>query len=194
MFWDSSVFNWVVLPLLIFFARIMDVSLGTMRIISLSRGLRKVAPIFGFFEILIWLMAIRQIFNHLNNPMCYIAYASGFATGIYTGMWIEHKLAMGLRVVRIITRYDSTSLINSIREKGYGLTSIDAEGNTGAVKILFTIVKRKNVQDVISMVSKFNPNAFYTIEDVRGAKLGIFPEKDKTSLFSQFLNYEKKGK
>ncbi|MBN2425928.1 MAG: DUF2179 domain-containing protein [Calditrichaceae bacterium] len=194
MFWDSSVFNWVVLPLLIYFARIMDVSLGTMRIISLSRGLRKVAPVLGFFEILIWLMAIRQIFNHLNNPMCYIAYASGFATGIYTGMWIEHKLAMGLRVVRIITRYDSTSLIKSIREKGYGLTTIDGEGNTGAVKILFTIVKRKNVPDVISLVSRFNPNAFYTIEDVRGAKQGIFPEKNKTDLFSQFLNYEKKGK
>ena len=76
MFADSAVFNWIILPLLIYIARITDVTLGTMRIISLSRGLRKVAPILGFFEILIGLLAIRQIFNHLDNPACLQAQAS----------------------------------------------------------------------------------------------------------------------
>ena len=167
MFLDTGVFNWVILPLLIFFARITDVTLGTMRIISLSRGLRNVAPILGFFEVIIWLLAIRQIFNHLDNPVCYIGFAGGFATGIYTGMLVEHKLAMGLRILRIITRYDSSNLIRTLRDEGYGLTVIDGEGNQGQVKILFTLVKRRDLPKVLNYMKENNPNAFYTVEDVR---------------------------
>ena len=195
MFIDTGVFNWVILPLLIYIARITDVTLGTMRIISLSRGLRKVAPILGFFEMIIWLLAIRQIFNHLNNPACYLAFAGGFATGVYTGMYLEHKLAMGLRIVRIITRYDSSNLIRILREEGYGLTTIDAEGNQGQVKILFTLVKRRDLTKVLNYVSKNNPNAFYTVEDVRNAAQGIFPHSGiQSSFWSNFLKYEKKSK
>ncbi len=196
MFWDSDLFNWLLLPLIIYFARIFDVSLGTMRIISLSRGLRKVAPVLGFLEILIWLMAIRQIFNHLNNPVCYIAYAGGFASGIYTGMWIEHKLAFGLRVVRIITRYDSMDLITSLQSFGYGLTVVDGQGSTGPVKIIFTTVKRKDLAHILSLVRKFNPKAFYTIEDIREATHGTFPNNGSniSDIWLQFLRYEKKAK
>ena len=189
---DSELFNWLFLPLMIFIARICDVTLGTMRIISLSRGLRKLAPILGFVEILIWLMAIRQIFNHLNNPLCYIAYAGGFATGIYTGMWIEHKLAMGHRVVRVILRLDATKLIETLRSNGYGVTIVDAEGNTGPVKIIFTVAKRANVAEIIKLVKQFNPKAFFSIEDVRAASEGIFPSND--SVLNKFIRLEKKGK
>ncbi|MBN1406764.1 MAG: DUF2179 domain-containing protein [Calditrichaceae bacterium] len=195
MFVDSGVFNWVILPLLIYIARITDVTLGTMRIISLSRGLRKIAPILGFFEMIIWLLAIRQIFNHLNNPACYLAFAGGFATGVYTGMYIEHKMAMGLRLIRIITRYDSSNLIRILREEGYGLTIIDAEGNQGQVKIIFTLVKRRDLPRVLNYVRENNPNAFYTVEDVRSAAQGIFPTNGiQNSLWSNFLRYEKKAK
>jgi len=195
MFLDSTLFNWIILPLLIYFARITDVTLGTMRIISLSRGLRNVAPLFGFFEIIIWLLAIRQIFNHLDNVACYIAYAAGFATGIYTGMYIEHKLAMGLRIIRIITRYDSSNLIRILREDGYGLTVIDGEGGQGQVKILFTLVKRRDLPKVLGYVQENNPNAFYTVEDVRSARQGIFPSNTiQNSFWTNFLQYEKKAK
>lgn len=122
---NSDLFNWVLLPVGIYLARVTDVSLGTMRIITLSRGLKKIAPILGFIEILIWLMAIRQIFNNLNNPACYLAYAAGFASGIFTGMWIEERVAIGLRVVRIITRFDAEELIKALRESGFGITVID---------------------------------------------------------------------
>ena len=192
MFYESDVFNWIVVPLLIYFARVVDVSLGTMRIISLSRGLRKVAPVFGFVEILIWLFAIRQIFNHLNNPACYLAYAGGFASGIYTGMWIEQKLAMGLRVIRVITRLDATDLIEGLRKLGYGVTAVDAEGNRGKVKLIFTIVKRADISSVTKMIKQFNPKAFYSIEDVRAASEGIFP--NHSTVFSKLMVFEKKGK
>lgn len=195
MFMDTAIFNWFILPFLIFIARITDVTLGTMRIISLSRGLRKLAPILGFFEITIWLLAIRQIFNHLDNPACYIAFAGGFAVGVYTGMLIEHKLAMGLRVLRIITRYDAANLINILREEGYGLTVIDGEGNQGQVKILFTLVKRRDLPNVLKHVRDNNPNAFYTVEDVRSAAQGIFPSNgDQYKFWSLFSKYEKKAK
>lgn len=191
MFYESDWFNWVLLPLMIFFARMIDVSLGTLRIISLSRGLRRIAPILGFIEILIWLFAIRQIFNHLNNPLCYIGYAGGFASGIFIGMTIEQKLAMGLRVIRVITRKDSTKLIENLRSSGYGVTVTDAEGNTGQVKIIFTVVKRPDIPVVINMVKQFNPNAFFSIEDVREASQGIFP--GHSSVLSKFMAFEKKG-
>lgn len=196
MFTETHLFNWVILPLLIYFARVIDVSLGTMRIISLSRDLRKIAPLLGFLEILIWLVAIRQIFNNLNNPLCYIAYAGGFATGIYTGMGIERRLAIGLRVVRIITRYDASKLIAVLREKGFGLTTIDAEGSAGAVKIIFSIVKRRDIQEVTSLVKHYNPNAFFTIEDIRSAQEGTFPSNglNRSDFWSLFMNYEKKAK
>jgi len=84
------------LPVLIFFARVLDVSIGTMRIVFLSRGMRLMAPVFGFFEVLIWLIAISRIMGNLTSWVNYVAYASGFAAGNYVGMYLENRLAMGL--------------------------------------------------------------------------------------------------
>ncbi|RMG62132.1 MAG: hypothetical protein D6715_12535, partial [Calditrichaeota bacterium] len=99
-----QLFAWVILPIVIFFARIVDVSLRTIRVILITRGQRRVAPVIGFFEILIWLLTIQQIFKHLDNWIAYLGYASGFAAGNYLGMVLEDRLALGMQVVRIITR------------------------------------------------------------------------------------------
>lgn len=187
MWWDTTLFSWVILPLLIFMARVTDVSLGTMRIIFLARGGRKLTTVLSFLEILIWLMAIRQIFSHLNNPMCYLAYACGFATGSYVGILIEHKLALGLRVIRIITPFDATNLIQSLREKDYGVTVIDGMGNMGPVKIIFTVIKRGDLPKVTEMIERFNPKAFYSVEDVRTASEGVFPNHSTT--FLKFIKF-----
>ena len=88
-------FTWVVIPVLIFLARILDVSIGTLRLIYVSRGYKTLAPVLGFFEVLIWLAAIRQIMQHVDNPACFLAYALGFASGNYIGMWISEKLSIG---------------------------------------------------------------------------------------------------
>ncbi|HER42916.1 MAG TPA: hypothetical protein ENO08_00460, partial [Candidatus Eisenbacteria bacterium] len=84
-FIDSELFKWVVLPLLIILARVIDVTIGTIRIVFVSRGHKVIAPILGFFEVLIWLLAIGQIMRNLSNFMCYIAYGTGFALGTYMG-------------------------------------------------------------------------------------------------------------
>jgi uncharacterized protein YebE (UPF0316 family) len=166
-FTDSSIFMYVIVPLLICLSRIVDVTIGTIRIILVSKGAKKVAPILGFFEVLIWLIAIGQVMKNLTNVYNYVAYATGFALGNYIGIWIEQKLALGNVVIRIITRMDATELINSMKVTDFGLTVIEAHNGNDPVNIIFTVQKRATLPVIIAQIKKFNPNAFYSIEDVR---------------------------
>ncbi len=164
---NPTVVNWVIVPLLIFLARLADVSIGTMRVIFTSRGAKKVAPILGFVEVLIWLVAIGQVMQNLNNVACYLAWAGGFAAGNFLGLSIEERLAMGQVVIRTITAQPAGALIERLRQEGYRLTVVDAQGARGPVNLLFLIVARKKKDDVIKLITEFNPKAFYSIEDVR---------------------------
>lgn len=164
---DPNLVKWLIIPLLIFCARIMDVSLGTLRIIFISREDRTMAPILGFFEVLIWIIAIGQIMKHIESPFAYIGWASGFAVGNYVGLKIEQKLALGQMILRIIISPDSIELTYTLREMGYRVTVIEGEGMKGKVNILFSIVKKKEIPNVIRIVKQLNPDAFYTIENVQ---------------------------
>lgn len=179
---NSGTFSLIILPILIFLARVVDVTFGTIRIIFVSRGLKWLAPIFGFFEIMIWLFAIGQVFSNLTNITYYVAYAGGFACGNFVGIWIEEKIAIGTLVVRIITKKDGIQLIEFLKTEGFGVTSIEAEGATGKVKIIYTIIKRRDLQQVVGIIKRFNPRAFYSIEEVRSAAEGIFPPGKQTFL------------
>lgn len=173
--YSSELFKFVILPAIIFLARICDVTLDTLRIIYVSRGLKLLATLIGFFEVLIWLMAITQILNNMSNVVYYIAYAGGFAMGNFVGIFIEEKMAIGTVVIRIITQKDAEELIGLLKCDGYGVTHVDARGSIGPVKIIFTIVKRKDISAVLEIVRKCNPLAFFTIEDVRSVRKGVFP-------------------
>ena len=164
---NTDVYAWVLLPLLIFFARVCDVSLGTIRIIFVSKGIKYLAPIIGFFEILIWLLAISQIMQNLSNVYYYVFYAGGFAMGNFVGILLEERLSIGTIAIRIITRNDATKLTDALKQSAFGVTSIDAEGPKGKVKIIFTVINRQNLHKIISIVKKYNPKAFYSIEDIR---------------------------
>ena len=174
-FFHSEAFTFIMLPVLIFSARVLDVSFGTIRIIFISRGRKFLAPAIGFFEILIWLVAIGKVMQNLNNVFCYIAYAGGFAAGNFIGIWIEEKLAMGTLMVQIVTRQDASALIDSLKSSGYGVTVVPAEGTTGQVHIVYSIIKRSALKDVVAIVKRFNSMAFYSIEDVKFASQPIFP-------------------
>ena len=173
--YHSEIFKIFILTMIIFLARICDVSLSTLRIIYTSRGIKYLAPIIGFFEILIWLVAMSQIFNNLTNPILYLAYAAGFAAGNFIGILIEEKMAIGTVVIRIITQKDAAELINALKCEGCGVTYVDAQGAMGPVKIIFTIVKRQDINQVLEIVRNCNPLAFFTIEDVRSVRKGVFP-------------------
>ena len=185
---QSEAFTLYGIPLLICLARITDVSIGTLRIIFVSKGLRLWAPILGFFEVTIWLLAISKVMENLTNPINYIAYAIGFSLGNYIGMFIESRLAIGMVVVRIITKRDSQILVAALRALRYSVTVVDGEGNNGAVNIIFTVIKRSDIERVRELIAKHNPQAVYSIEDVRHASDPSFPtEISRRSRISQLF-------
>jgi uncharacterized protein YebE (UPF0316 family) len=172
---DSSLFKWVLLPFLIFLARICDQSIGTVRILFLQRGHKLWAPVLGFFEVTIWLLAIRQIMQNLDNWVCYIAYGSGFAMGNFIGMLIEEKLAFGKLVLRIITTAHTADLVAQMRKAGYGVTQVDAKGKQGKVDLILAVIERKDLPAVTELIETHQPDAFYSIEDTRMVNAGTFP-------------------
>jgi uncharacterized protein YebE (UPF0316 family) len=175
---DPDIVNWVIIPVLIFLARIMDVTLGTLRIVFISKGDKTIAPILGFVEVLIWLVAITQVMQNLSNFASYFAWAAGFATGNFLGLRIEQKLALGQVVVRVITVDSGKDLITRLTNRGYRLTALDAKGSRGKVNLLFMIVKRKKLQEVVNIIRDYNPNAFYSIEDVRSVADTDLPKEE----------------
>jgi uncharacterized protein YebE (UPF0316 family) len=172
---QSDWFQWVLLPVMIFLARIADVSLQTLRILFVSRGNRILAPLLGFFEVLIWILVIGQIMKNLDNALCYIAYATGFAAGTWVGIVIEDKLAYGQRILRIITQSGAPDLIKNLRGLGFGVTVMDAAGARGKVQIIDTVVRRADLGRVSRMVKRYHPKAFIAVEDIRSVSEGVFP-------------------
>ena len=193
---NSWYYTWILLPFLIFAARVFDVSLGTVRVIFVSRGLKYLAPIVGFFEILIWLLAIGQIMKNLSNPACYVAYAGGFAMGNFVGICIAERLSLGVVLIRVVTKKDALSLVQMLKAQDYGVTSVDGHGTEGQVKVVFTIVPRREVITVAALIKEFNPQAFYSIEDVNFVEKGIFPLKRNWTNSSslELFRLFKKGK
>src|ERR1035437_4901752 len=177
IFGNFDYFSWIVLPIIIFFSRVCDVSLGTLRHVFISKGIRQIVPILGFMEVLIWIIVVAQVMKNLNNVACYLAYAGGFATGTYVGLLIEERLALGLQVIRIITNQNCDNLLVALKQANHGVTVVDAQGSVGPVKMVFTIIKRKNVQQVVLLIRQFNPTAFYSIEEIKNTSQGVFTAK-----------------
>jgi uncharacterized protein YebE (UPF0316 family) len=167
--------TWVILPLIVFTARMVDVTLGTVRIIFLSRGRKILAPLLGFVEVFIWITVVSQIVGGAQNYVAYFAYAAGFALGNYVGMLIEEKLAIGTLVVRIILPKKRNSLVNHLRDEGYGVTFVDGHGGSGPVILVYSVVLRKELDQIINIIEDTSPKAFFTVEELRSVRQGIFP-------------------
>jgi uncharacterized protein YebE (UPF0316 family) len=183
-FLTSDLYNWVILPLLIFIGGMAYVTLSTLRNVFIARGFRKIVPVLGFFEVLIWLTAVSSTIRNLHNVACYLGFAGGYSMGIYIGLAIEARLALGLQVLRIITNQDPSELLKALQQANMGTTSLDGHGSKGPVKVIFTTVKRKDVHLVNEIIQKHTPNAFYTIEDIRQASQGVFPSQQGANRFS----------
>jgi uncharacterized protein YebE (UPF0316 family) len=181
VFYQGDLFSYVLLPLLIFFARISDVTIGTLRIVMVSKGQKIIAPILGFFEVVIWLITMSKVIQNIDNWVAYVAYGAGFATGNYIGLIIEEKLAFGIVQLQIITRKSADNLIAKLKALGYGITYHDAHGATEKVAVIYTIIKRTEVNRVVEIMRTYNPMAFYSIEDVKFTSKGL-PGVARTSL------------
>lgn len=175
-------YGWVALPLIIFLARFIDVSLGTVRIILLSRGRKYLAPLLGFIEVLIWITVVSQIVRGAQSPVAYLAYAAGFAVGNYVGMLIEERLAIGTLVIRAILPHDGEVLVERLRTEGYGATFVNGHGSSGPVLLIYTVVMRKELARVVGLIQEVYPKAFFTVEELRSAQQGIFPVRSPSGL------------
>lgn len=188
---SAEISAWIITPLLIFSARMCDVGLGTLRIIMLSRGRKVIAPALGFVEIMIWLIAIRQIFQHLDNIAAFFAYAAGFSAGTAVGILIEEKLALGMVSIRVITTEDARDLVEELAASDFGVTSFAAEGVAGRVRLHFTIVRRKHLRRALDIIRQLHPTAFISVSDVRSVSEGVFPESSYRLRFPSFARKAK---
>ena len=173
MFEFLDAYPWL-LPVVIFFGRICDVTLGTLRIIFVSKGERKKAPVVGFFEVLIWVFIISQIFSHANSIMAYVAFAGGYACGNYIGMLVENKIAFGFVMLRVYTNKNGQQLSQILHQNNFGSTCIRGKGAILDVDVIETVITRKAQQQVKTIIDDFDPDAFYVIEDIRSKQKGIF--------------------
>lgn len=185
-FLDTFWITWVIIPLMIFFARVSDVTIGTLRIVFVSKGFKFLAPILGFFEVFIWLLAMSKIFQNLDNWLYYVAYSAGFAVGNYVGLLIEERLALGFVNLRIITLASGDALIKRLSTEGFGVTTTEAMGTRGRVNVIYCVIKRSDYKHVAKIILEYNPKAFYTIEDIRFANQGVFPIRSMMRGYGNF--------
>ena len=164
-------------PLIIFLAEACVVTIATMRSIFVSRGMKAAAAGLGLVEASIWLFAVGQVFQNLSNVSCSIAYAAGFTLGNYLGVLLEQKVAVGSVLLRVITSRDAVGLVQSLTAGGYGITRLNAQGSTGPVQVVLTVVKRKELGRVVALIKSFDPGVFYSVDDLHSAGAGVFPPK-----------------
>lgn len=176
MFDFLEVYPWL-LPIMIFFGRVFDVSLGTLRIIFVSKGEKYKAPIIGFFEVFIWVVIISQILTRANDMIAYLSYAGGYATGNYVGILLEKRIAYGIVLCRIYTQKDGMELVKRLNKKSYGATLTQGHGSANEIHIVETVIDRKEMKHLEGILTDFDNNIFYVVEDVRTKQNGIFPKR-----------------
>ena len=163
------------LPFLVFFAELCVVTLSTLRIIFIARGNKVLPPMLGFFEISIWLFAIGKVMQNLNDWTCFVAFAAGFTIGNFLGVMLEARLAIGNLVVRVITHRNGGDIVEALKAAEYGVTSIDAQGATGPVQVILTVIPRKELENVVALIKACDPKVFYSVDDLQSATAGVHP-------------------
>ena len=163
--------------LMICLARIVDVSMGTMRTILLVKGHRRIASVLGFFEVMIYLIVLGKVVGNVNRPVLILAYCFGYAMGNIVGSKIEEKLSIGRVVAQVIVKEISDELIGSLRNAGFGVTIFEGEGKEGKSYMLNIILNRKQVRKLNEIVDRCDCGVFITIMDVRSSLGGYFQPK-----------------
>ncbi|HJR64550.1 MAG TPA: DUF5698 domain-containing protein [Gemmatimonadaceae bacterium] len=161
----SNLFDLPYGPFLIFGLRIVDVSLDTLRVLLAVRGRGGVAGILGFFQALIWIVAVGNAIAHLDSWLHILGYAAGFGTGTLVGISIEHALAYGLSTVRIVSQHGGVEIAQALRDRGYGVTEMTGFGRDGKVEIVNSVVQRQHLEEIMTIVDQWDPDAFVTAEE-----------------------------
>ena len=147
-------------------ARVVDVSLGTLRTMFTVQGRKVTASSLGFVEVLIWILVVSEVIRNLDHPIYAVAYAGGFAVGTYVGILIEGMLAPGRQVLRVFTRRGET-LAAQLRRQGYALTEFTGRGMDGPVDLVLVESSRRRIAQALPTVASVDPEAMTVIDDVR---------------------------
>lgn len=162
------------LALLIFGLRIVDMSLDTIRVLFVVRGRKVLVWVLGFFQSLVFVVAISSVLSKLDNPYNMLAYAGGFATGNVLGMFIEERLAVGFIQMTIVSSTRGAAIAEQLRENGYAVTELAGRGRNGTVTMLSCAVRRREIDHAETVVMETDASAFVTIEDVRPLRRGFW--------------------
>ncbi|MCK4873881.1 MAG: hypothetical protein KAS72_14265 [Phycisphaerales bacterium] len=165
--------------LLIFLARVVDVSMGTLRTVWIVQGRRWSVFFLGFVEVLIWVVAVSQVITNLDNPFYAIFYALGFATGNYLGVVLEQRLAYGEQVIRIFTR-KGTEIADVLRKEDFGVTVFHGEGRDAPIDMCFIETRRRNARLVVARARALDPACYYVIDTVQLASTAPRPAPEAT--------------
>lgn len=158
--------------LFIFVLRVIGVALSTVRVLVMMRGQKLFSMVMGFFEVLVYVIAIGQVVNNLENVWNILGYCLGFSAGTLIGMWLDERFVRGFASVRIVSRYKAQRLGDSIREAGYGATVAWGSGQRGSVGIVTATVLRQEVPAVCRVADEVDPEAFVTVEEARAVRRG----------------------
>jgi uncharacterized protein YebE (UPF0316 family) len=164
----------ILVVLIIFLLRVSDMSLDTIRVLFVFRGRKGLAWVLGFFQSMLFVIAITSVLSNMDNVFNIIAYAAGFATGNVIGMLIENRLAIGHIHMTVISSYAGPRIVDALRKEGYAVTEVPGRGRRGMVSVLHIDVLRKNVEDVETIVLEMDKEAFITAEDVRPIRRGFW--------------------
>lgn len=159
-------------PLVIFGLRIIDVSMSTVRIVLSVRGHKKIVPIIGFFEVMVWVLAVGNAIRFLDSGLHLLGYGAGFATGNMVGLWIEERLAIGYATIRIVSTHVGVEMADALRTIGFGVTEFSGQGRDGRVEVVYTVCMRRDIERVINEVERWDPQAFITVEEPRDIRWG----------------------
>jgi len=173
MEWAAATPIWLVC-LLIFFLRVCDVSLGTVRTVAIVKGHITSAVILGFFELIIWITAISQVIVRLHESwLLAFAYAGGFAAGNAVGITVERKLALGTSVVRVLSAACGGEIAKTLRDLGHQVTSFVGEGAEGPVTLVYAMAPRRHVRRMIETARSIDSDLVYVIEPAHESSVGV---------------------
>lgn len=163
--------------LFVFSARIIDVSMGTLRTILLVKGQRKIAAMLGFFEVMIYLIVLKKVVGSIDQPILIVVYCLGYATGNMVGSKIEERLSIGRVIAQVIVKDSYEELVRILREAGFGVTIFEGEGMEGKSYMLNIILERKQIQKLYQVIEGCDCGAFITTMDIRSSLGGYFQPK-----------------
>lgn len=167
-------------PILIFFLRITDVSMATVRTLLMVRNAKVIVPLIGFFEVSIWVFAVSAVVQNLTSPLHLIGYAGGFATGNWVGMLLEERMALGLATVRTMVKVGGAELAQGLRDLGYGVTQMAGRGRDGEVEVLFSVIPRRQIAKYVQTVDHEAPESFVVVDEPRAVRRGfMFPRRGR---------------